>query len=66
MPSTVETELVEVFQREVEELSQSTDKYASLEPADIDAILRVFHLAIVRTGDGVTPQKLFEAICQRQ
>ena len=66
MPSTVETELVQVFQREVEELSQSTDKYSSLESADINAIFRVFNLAIDRDGDGVTAQKLFEAISQRQ
>ncbi|MDE0042234.1 MAG: hypothetical protein OXT74_09375 [Candidatus Poribacteria bacterium] len=62
----VETELVQVFQREVEELSQSTNKYSSLEFADINAIFRVFNLAIDRDGDGVTAQQLFEAISQRQ
>ena len=66
MPSMVETELVQVFQREVEELSQSTNKYSSLEFADINAIFRVFNLAIDRDGDGVTAQQLFEAISQRQ
>lgn len=66
MPSTVETELVEVFQREVAELSQSIDKYSTLESADINAILRVFNLAIDGDGDRVTAQKLFEAISQRQ
>ena len=66
MPSTVKTELVEVFQREVEELSQSADKYSTLEPTDINAILRTFSLAIDREGDGVTAQRLLEAISQRQ
>lgn len=66
MPSTVETELVEVFRREVEELSQLTNKYGSLEPADINAILRAFRLAIDRDADGVSAQRLLEAINQRQ
>ena len=66
MPSTVETELVEVFRREVEELSQSTNKYGSLEPADINAILRAFRLAIDRDVDRVSAQRLLEAINQRQ
>jgi hypothetical protein len=66
MPSTIDTELVEVFRREVEELSQSSDKYSSLEPADINSILRAFSLAIDRDGDGVTAQRLLEAINQRQ
>ncbi len=66
MPSTIDTELVEVFRREVEELSQSSDKYSSLEPADINSILRAFSLAIDRDGDGVTAQRLLQAINQRQ
>ena len=66
MPSTIDTELVEVFRRAVEELSQSSDKYSSLEPADINSILRAFSLAIDRDGDGVTAQRLLEAINQRQ
>ena len=66
MPSAIDTELVEVFRREVEELSQSSDKYSSLEPADINSILRAFSLAIDRDGDGVTAQRLLQAINQRQ
>lgn len=66
MPSTVETELVEIFRREVEELSKSTDKYVSLERADIDAILHAFSLAIDRDGNGVTAQRLLEMISRRQ
>ena len=66
MPSTVETELVKIFRREVEELSQLTNKYGSLEPADINAILRAFRLAIDRDADGVSAQRLLEAINQRQ
>ena len=66
MPSTIDTELVEVFRREVEELSQSSDKYSSLEPADINSILRAFSLAIDRDGDGVTAQRLLQAINQSQ
>ena len=66
MPSTVETELVEIFRREVEELSKSADKYVSLEPADIDMILQTFSLAIDRDGDEVTAQRLLETISQRQ
>ncbi len=66
MASTVETELVEIFRREVERLSKSEDKYVSLEPADIDAILQTFNLAIDRDGDGVTAQRLLETISQRQ
>ncbi len=66
MPSTVETELVEIFRREVEELSKSTDKYVSLERADINAILHAFSLAIDRDGDGVTAHQLLDTISQRQ
>lgn len=66
MPSTVETELVKIFRREVEELSQLTNKYGSLEPADINAILRAFRLAIDRDADQVSAQRLLEAINQRQ
>ena len=66
MPSTVETELVEIFRREVEELSKSADKYVSLERADINAILHAFSLAIDRDGNGVTAQRLLDTISQRQ
>ena len=66
MPSTVETELVKIFRREVEGLSQLTNKYGFLEPADINAILRAFRLAIDRDADGVSAQRLLEAINQRQ
>lgn len=66
MPSTVEAELVEIFRRELEELSQSADKYSILEPADINAILHTFSLALDRHGDGLTAQRLLEAINQRQ
>ena len=66
MPSTVETELIDIFRREVEELSKSADKYISLERADINAILHAFNLAIDRDGDGVTAQRLLEMISQRQ
>ena len=65
MSSTVETEHVEIFKREVQELSQTASKYSSLELDDINAVVHAFRLAIERDGDGVTAQRLFEVINQR-
>ena len=65
MSTTIEIELLEVFRREVKDLAQSSVKYNSVEPADVDAIVRAFGLAIDQNSDGATAQRLLEAINQR-
>ena len=63
MSSTIESELVEIYEREVEELALATSKYSSiLGSAEIDAIVRTFRLAIEHSGDKVTAQMLFDMI----
>ena len=63
MSSTVESELVEIYEREVEELALATGKYSSILGSDeIDAIVRTFRLAIEHSGDKVTAQMLFDMI----
>jgi hypothetical protein len=65
MSSTVETEHVEIFEREAKELCQTASKYSSLELGDVNAVVHAFRLAIEQDGDDVTAQRLFEVINQR-
>ena len=63
MSSTIESELVEIYEREVEELALATSKYSSiLGSSEIDAIVRTFRLAIEHSGDKVTAQMVFDMI----
>ena len=63
MSSIVDSELVGIYEREVEGLALATSKYSSiLGSSEIDAIVRTFRLAIEHSGDKVTAQMLFDII----
>jgi len=63
MSSIVESELVEIYEREVEELALTTSKYSAiLGPLEIAATVRTFRLAIEHSGDKITAQMLFDMI----
>ena len=63
MSSTVESELVEIYEREVEELALTTRKYSSiLGSSELATTIRTFRLAIEHSSDKITAQMLFDMI----
>ena len=66
MPSTLENELVEVYQREVEKLVETESKYRSiLGTSEISAVVQVFRFALDHGVDKVTVQMLYDMIDDR-
>ena len=63
MRSTLENELGEIYEREVEKLIESEDKYHSaLGEAEVSAVVRAFRLALEQGPDNVTVQMLYDMI----
>lgn len=63
MRSTLENELGEIYEREVEKLIESEDKYHSaLGAAEVSAVVRAFRLALEQGPDNVTVQMLYDMI----
>lgn len=66
MPSTLENELVEVYQREVEKLVETESKYRSiLGTSEISAVVQAFRFALEHGVDKVTVQMLYDMIDDR-
>ena len=66
MPSTLENELVEVYQREVEKLVETESKYRSiLGTSEISAVVQAFRFALDHGVDKVTVQMLYDMIDDR-
>ncbi len=63
MPSTLENELGEIYEREVEKLIESESKYQSaLGAAEVSAVVEAFRFAIEHGVDNVTVQMLYDMI----
>jgi hypothetical protein len=63
MPSTLENELGEIYEREVEKLIESESKYQSvLGAAEVSAVVEAFRFAIEHGVDNVTVQVLYDMI----
>lgn len=63
MPSTLENELGEIYEREVEKLIESESKYRSvLGAAEVSAVVEAFRFAIEHGVDNVTVQVLYDMI----
>lgn len=63
MPSTFENELIEIYEREVEELALTKSKYNSiLGASDVSAIVSAFRLALEHGVDKVTAQMLYDMV----
>ena len=63
MPSTLENELVEIYEREVEKLIESESKYQSvLGAAEVSAVAQAFRFALENGADKVTVQMLYDMI----
>ena len=63
MPSTLENELVEIYEREVERLIESESKYQStLGAAEGSAVVQAFRFALENGADKVTVQMLYDMI----
>ena len=63
MPSTLENELVEIYEREVERLIESEGKYQSaLGAAEVSAVVQAFRFALENGADKVTVQMLYDMI----
>ena len=63
MRSTLENELGEIYEREVEKLIKSESKYQSaLGAAEVSAVVRAFCLVLEQGPDNVTVQMLYDMI----
>ena len=63
MPSTLENELGEIYEREVEKLIEFERKYHSvLGAAEVAAVVEAFRFAIEHGVDNVTVQMLYDMI----
>ena len=63
MPSTLENELGEIYEQEVEKLIESESKYRSvLGAAEVSAVVQAFRFAIEHGVDNVTVQMLYDMI----
>ena len=63
MPSTLENELGEIYEREVEKLIESESKYQStLGAAEVSAVVQAFRFALEHGADKVTVQMLYDMI----
>ena len=63
MPSTLENELGEIYEREVEKLIESESKYRSaLGASEVSAVVQAFRFALEHGPDKVTVQMLYDMI----
>ena len=63
MSSTLENELGEIYEREVEKLIRSESKYQSvLGEADVTAVVQAFRFALEHGVDKVTVQMLYDMV----
>ena len=63
MPSTLENELIEIYEREVKKLIESESKYHSaLGAAEVSAVVQAFRFALEHGVDNVTVQMLYDMI----
>ena len=63
MPSTLENELSEIYEQEVEKLIESQSKYHSvLGAAEVSTIVQAFRFALEHGTDKVTFQMLYDMI----
>ena len=63
MPSTLENELGEIYEQEVEKLIESESKYHSvLGAAEVAAVVQAFRFALEHGPDKVTVQMLYDMI----
>jgi hypothetical protein len=66
MSSTLDNELVEIYEREVEKLVEAESKYHSiLGASEVSAIVRAFGFALEHGVDKVTVQMLYDVIDDR-
>ena len=63
MPSTLENELGEIYEREVEKLIESESKYHSaLGVSEVSAVVQAFRFALEHGVENVTIQMLYDMI----
>ena len=63
MPSTLENELGEIYEREVEKLIESESKYHSaLGASEVSAVVKAFCFALEHGVENVTVQMLYDMI----
>ena len=63
MPSTLENELGEIYEREVEKLIEFESKYhAALGASEVSAVIQAFRFALEHGPDKVTVQMLYDMI----
>jgi hypothetical protein len=63
MPSTLEKELIDIYEREIETLSMTKSKYSAvIGQSDIASIAHTFSVAIEHGTSKVTAQMLYDMI----
>ena len=66
MDISLENETQDIYRREIEALIQREEKYGSIGPAELEAIVRAFELTLTNGREKVRAQMLYDLIHQKK
>lgn len=66
MDISLENETQDIYKKELEKLIQSDEKYSTLGPAELEAIVRAFELTLTNGREKVRGQMLYDLIHQKR
>ena len=66
MDISLENETQHIYRKEIEALIQQEEKYSTLDPAELEAIVRAFELTLTNGREKIRPQMLYDLIHQKR
>ena len=66
MDISVENETLNIYRREIEALIQHDEKYKTLGPAELEAIVRAFEFTLKNGREKVRAQMLYDLIHEKK
>ena len=66
MDISLENETQHIYKKEIETLIQREEKYRTLGPAELEAIVRAFELTLTNGREKVRAQMLYDLIHQKR
>ena len=66
MDISLENETQHIYRKEIEALIQREEKYSTLGPAELEAIVRAFELTLTNGREKVRAQMLYDLIHQKR
>ena len=66
MDISLENETQHIYRKEIEALIQREEKYRTLGPTELEAIVRVFELTLTNGREKVRAQMLYDLIHQKR